>query len=258
MSDRNANEDLAIRESLRKSHTEERIRDRLQSPKSQVYLRDFIYGAIDGAVTTFAVVSGVAGAELSSSIIIVLGLANLLGDGFSMAAGNFLGVRAEEQLRESARRMEHHHIRHFPEGEREEIRQIFAEKGFEGEDLERAVNVITSDVERWVNTMLQDEHGLALEGPSAVRAAGATFVAFIVIGAIPLAPFVIALVWPAWIPRPFLISSALTGAAFFAVGAAKSRFVKQSWWAAGLETTAVGGAAAALAYWVGVLLRDVV
>ena len=64
---------------------------------NSTYLKDFIYGAIDGAVTTFAVVSGVAGAGLSSSIIIILGIANLVADGFSMAVGNFLGSRAENQ-----------------------------------------------------------------------------------------------------------------------------------------------------------------
>ena len=80
-------------------HTPEAIRERIRSGSTQGFLKDSIYGAIDGAVTTFAVVSSVTGAGLSSGIVIILGLANLLGDGFSMAAGIFW----ERELRTSRR-----------------------------------------------------------------------------------------------------------------------------------------------------------
>jgi VIT1/CCC1 family predicted Fe2+/Mn2+ transporter len=130
------------------THTPERIRQRLQAPTTHSYLRDFVYGAIDGTVTTFAVVSAVAGAGLSTGVIIVLGVANLVGDGFSMAASNYLGTKTEEELREKARKMEEYHIAHSPQGEREEIRQIFAGKGFADEQLEHVVDVITADHRR--------------------------------------------------------------------------------------------------------------
>jgi VIT1/CCC1 family predicted Fe2+/Mn2+ transporter len=247
-----------IRRQLRASHTPDQIRNRLRAAPRHSYLRDFIYGAIDGTVTTFAIVSGVAGAGLPAQIVIVLGVANVVADGFSMAASNYLGTRAEEQLREQARQTERDHIRHYPDGEREEIRQIFADKGFRGDDLERAVAIITADVDRWIDTMLTDELGLSLSTPSPMKAAAATLVAFVLVGLVPLLSFVVQLVSPELVAQPYLWSSLLTGVTFFAVGAAKSRFVNESWIWSGMETLLIGGAAALLAYLVGAWLGGLV
>jgi VIT1/CCC1 family predicted Fe2+/Mn2+ transporter len=216
-----------------------------------------VYGAVDGIVTTFAVVSGVAGASLSERIVIILGMANLLADGFSMAVSNFLGTRAELQRQARARREEERHVSLVPEGEREEIRQIFAAKGFEGEDLDRAVAVITGDQERWVDTMLAEELGFATERPEPLRAAAATFLAFVVVGFLPVSVFVLDALLPGDIAHPFAWSAALTAIAFAAVGAIKARMVEQAAWRGALETVAIGGAAAVLAYLVGALLENV-
>ena len=243
---------------LKSEHTPEAIRRRLAFGPQHNYLRDFVYGAVDGSVTTFAVVSGVAGARLSTEIVIILGLANLIADGFSMAVGNYLATHAEQELREQARRTEEIHIKKIPEGEREEIRQIFAAKGFKGEDLERVVNVITSDPKRWVDTMLQEEMGMPGRGPSPIRAAVTTFIAFVTVGFFPLTTFVYQWFSPSILLNPFLTSAAITGAAFFGVGAFKGQFVGKSWLKAGLETFWVGSAAACLAYGVGLLLRGLI
>lgn len=244
-------------ERLASGHTPAGVRARLSSPPRPSYLRDFVYGAIDGAVTTFAIVAGVAGADLSDSVIVILGFANLFADGFSMAASNFLGTRAEQQRRERARREEERQIAQIPKGEREEIRQIFAAKGFAGDDLDRVVDVITADPQVWVETMMTEELGYGADNSEPLRSAGATFLAFVTVGFLPLAVFVVDAVTPGEIAEPFAWSAAMTAIAFLAVGGLKARFVDQPAWRSGVETMAVGGAAAALAFGVGVALQGV-
>jgi VIT1/CCC1 family predicted Fe2+/Mn2+ transporter len=244
-------------DAIRRDHSVEAIRERLSRGPKHSYLRDFIYGAIDGTVTTFAVVCGSAGAELSATVVIILGMANLIADGFSMAASNYLGIRAERQQHQLTRRTELEHIHRHPEGEREEIRQIFARKGFQGPELEHAVDVITSSVDRWADTMLQEEHGVAGPGPSPLRAALATLIAFVVVGFVPLAPFAFQAASGLG-QRVFLWSGILTAGAFFATGVMKARFVQQQTLLSGLETLIIGGSAATLAYLIGVLLKSVI
>ncbi|MGB7348021.1 MAG: VIT1/CCC1 transporter family protein [Pirellulaceae bacterium] len=241
---------------LADSHSYEQVRDRLEQENRPDYLSDFVYGAIDGTVTTFAVVSGVAGADLSSSIVIILGFANLIGDGFSMAASNFLGTRTDMQLHEKIRNREAAEIEAYPEGEREEVRQIYAAKGFSGELLESVVSTITADKQRWIDTMMTEEMGLSLTRRSPLRAASATMIAFLFVGLIPLLPFIVELVSAESILRPYVVSSVMAAAAFFFVGAIKSRFVQQRWYWSGLETLLVGGSAAVLAYGVGMALGN--
>lgn len=239
---------------LIRRHQRSAIARRLSRGPENFYLRDFIYGAIDGLVTTFAIVAGVAGAGLSTTVVIILGVANLLADGFSMGASNYLGVRADNQLKEKTRREELREIDLYPEGEAEEVRQIFAAKGFSGEQLEDIVTTITADRGLWVNTMLQDEHGLSLAHLSPVKAGSATFVAFVLLGTLPLLPFVVSALFAPEATSLYAWSAALTAMGFLVVGAAKGAQVGSSKAASALETLAVGGAAAGLAYAVGAFL----
>ncbi|QHT71295.1 hypothetical protein GXP67_33895 [Rhodocytophaga rosea] len=249
--------DAQQRTIIEAAHTQESIRKRLQNNAAHSYLKDLVYGAVDGTVTTFAVVSGVAGAQLSPSIIIIMGLANLLADGFSMAVSNYLGTRTENELLEKTRAEELRQIRLYPEGEKEEIRQIFAGKGFTGEHLEKAVDIITANPSLWTNTMLQEEHNLSLYGATAWKAALATFIAFVLIGIIPVFPFLWNWGFGENFRQPFVWSSILTGFAFFGIGSVKSRFVGKTWYSSGLETLLLGGGAAVLAYLVGILLKGI-
>ena len=155
---------------LEHEHSREAIAERLAAGTRHNYLRDFVYGGIDGAVTTFAVVAGTIGADLPARVVLILGAANLVADGFSMASSNFLGTRAERDDFVRIREIEARHIRIDPDGEREEIRQIYSAKGFQGEALERIVEFVISEDERWIATMLMEEYGLPREIRSEWRA----------------------------------------------------------------------------------------
>lgn len=233
---------------LTHQHTPEAISQRLSEGPSSSYLRDWIYGGIDGAVTTFAVVSGSAGAQLSAKTILILGFANLIADGFSMAAGNYLGTKAETEQWQQLDLFERYQIRNEPHGEAEEIRQILRRKGFQGDLLESAVQRITSDPENWVRMMLTEEYGLPFSIRSASLAALSTFSAFLICGFIPLAPFVFGA------SKASSVASLLTLLVFFGIGSFKSHWSLTSWWKSGVTTLALGASAAGLAYGVGWIL----
>jgi VIT1/CCC1 family predicted Fe2+/Mn2+ transporter len=237
---------------LEHGHHPGEIARRLEMGPKASYLRDWVYGGIDGTVTTFAIMAGVVGADLSAGVVIVLGIANLLADGFSMAAANYSSTKTEIEEYQQIRRMEERHVDLAPEGEREEIRQIFQAKGFKGRALDTAVEVITERRERWIDTMMTEEHGMPPVNRSPVRSALYTFLAFVLCGSVPILAFLLGL------SHPLPLATAMTGATFFAIGSLRSRWSPTPWWRAGLETLAIGMAAAGVAFAVGYLLQGLI
>lgn len=227
---------------LEHSHRPADIASRLATGPDASYLRDWIYGGIDGAVTTFAVVAGSLGADLSSKVILILGIANLLADGFSMAAANYSGSKSENEDYARLKAVEEKHISVAPDGEREEIRQIFLTKGFEGEDLETMVRLVTSNRAAWIETMMQGEYGMTDATRTPMKAALYTFAAFIVFGSIPLLPFVLDL------PASAITATVMTALAFFTIGSFRAHWSQRHWISCGLETMAIGMLAAGIAF----------
>ena len=226
-------------------HSPAEIAERLAGGAKTQYLREIVFGGIDGAVTTFAIVAGVAGAGLSHGIIVALGIANILADGFSMAAGNFSGTKAEADDRKRIIEIEERHIQFHRDGELEELRQILHQRGLSGDVLEQATTAIAADKRKWIDMMLTDEYGLPLEAPTPIRAALATFVSFLAAGSVPLVPFVLQM------ENAFEIATLSTLVVFFLIGTVKSRWSLAKWWWSGSETLAIGALAAGIAYFVG-------
>ncbi len=215
------------------------------------YIAEFVYGGIDGAITTFAVVAGAAGAGAGIEWVIIFGVANLIADGFSMSVGNYFSTKSERERFEKHKAVEYWEVDNLREREVEEIREIYANKGFKGELLEQVVSVITSDKDVWVDTMMKEELEMTKDSKLPIYTATATFGSFLLIGSIPLLSYIIAAVADLSQDRLFFISCVATGMALTLIGFMKAMVNERSWIKGVLETVLLGGLAAFLAYFAG-------
>ena len=224
-------------------HNETSIHGLTWLSRYEKYLGPFVYGGIDGCVTTFAVVAGAVGAGLASDVIIILGFANLLADGFSMSIGAYLSSKSERSYYFKQKAIEYW--------------EVDREKGFEGETLEKIVDVITADKDRWVNVMMKEELGMSLEERSPLKIGLVTYVSFILIGIIPLTVYVWDYLQPTG-SNLFVISSVLTAAGFMIIGVLKSYVTQTKLWRGVMETILLGLIAALVAYFVGDWLEKII
>lgn len=225
-----------------------------QNLNLNAFLPEFVYGGIDGAVTTFAVVAGASGAGLDTNIVIILGFANLIADGFSMSVGNYLSTKSEQQAYQRDRAYEYWSIEHMRDSEVEEIREIYRKKGFEGPLLEQVVSVITADRDRWVDVMMKEELEVAPSPRKPLHTALATFVSFQLLGLVPMIAYVLDLFVSLEAQRLFPLACLLTGLAFLVIGYLKARVNHISILRSMGETLLLGAIAAALSYVAGDLL----
>lgn len=237
-----------------KLHSSSSVFDRFQT-----YLGEFVYGGIDGSVTTFAVVAGATGANLDSSVIIILGFANLFADGFSMSVGGYLSAKSQLDNYKKHRKIEYWEVDNIPEKEKEEVREIYRAKGFDGELLEQIVEVITADKDRWVDVMMKDELNMIEESNSPFMKGLTTFISFLLVGFIPLMTYVADYIFN--IKESFNLffgAAFLTSIAFIFIGYLKSIVTQSNRFKGIIETLSLGIIAALVAYFVGELLEKIV
>lgn len=221
------------------------------------YLGEMVYGGLDGIITTFAVVTGVAGAQLGIPVILILGMANLLADGFSMATGAYLSTKSEQEYYRKEWQREAWEVKHFPEGERMELMDVYRSRGYSDEDASQLVDIQSREPTRWVNAMMLDELGMMKDESHPFTNALVTFGAFVVAGSVPLLVYLTGLVVPIPEVITFPISLGMSALALFGLGAAKVLVTKLNPLRSGLEMLIVGGLAAVVAYVVGVVLKGI-
>ncbi len=207
-------------------------------------VRELVFGANDGLVAAFAVASGVNGAGVQSKVILIAGLAELIGGTISMALGAYLSTKSQIEYYRGEMNREGYEVDNFPEVEKQEIREIYEAKGFKGEMLERIISHITSDKDRWVEIMMREELGLSIDQTvSPLKSGIATGGAYAFGALMPIIPYLFMQ------PSNGLIASAvLTLSVLFGVGAAKTVVTGKNTLRSGLESMAIGGLAAAATF----------
>lgn len=218
-------------------------------------LKSAVYGGLDGIITTFAVVAGVAGAELSAGIALILGFANLLADGLSMAIGDYLSTRSEKEFQRTERKREEWEVDNCPEGEKLELIELYQEKGLSKEDATQVVQIFAKNKKVWVDVMMVEELGILEDDEPPLKSALVTFVSFVTFGLVPLLSFVAAEFLPGLKQQTFPIAIGLTAGTLYLLGSLKTRFTDIPWWKSGLEMLLVGGLAATASFVIGILLR---
>ena len=220
------------------------------------YLRDSVYAANDGIVTTFAVVAAVAGAALESNIIIVLGFANLLADAFSMATGNYMGTRSEGDQYDHEKQKARTVLQKKPDRIKEYVVERLQSLGHTGKDATTIATTMMKHKESFLDFFLYHKLGTGESGVSdALKNGAVTFVAFIIAGAVPLIPYVVLSGNDQ--DQNFLIACICTGLTMFFVGAIRTIFSAKSWVWGGLEMLIAGGIAATIAFGIGWGIKEV-
>jgi VIT1/CCC1 family predicted Fe2+/Mn2+ transporter len=229
-----------------------------QSPFSE-YLKEIVYGGVDGIVTTFAVVAGFSGASLATNstlqlsflTVLLFGLANLFADSLSMGLGSFLSLRAERDVYKSIKNREAKEIKENTEFEREETIEILNKEGFSKEDARKMTGLMEKNPKYWTSWMMNYE--LELPNPENTNpflTGLSTTISFIVFGFIPLIPFLFTY---ANSKETFTYSIVFTFLALFLLGVLKWRVVKVDFWRSVGEIILIGAVAASVAYFVGTL-----
>lgn len=213
-------------------------------------LRAAVFGANDGLVSNASLILGVAGASGDTKVIALSGIAGLLAGAFSMAAGEYVSVRSQRELLEFQLGLEKDELERYPDDEAEELALIYEARGIARERALEFARDIVRDPAVALDTLAREELGL---DPSALGspwgAAVASFLAFAVGAALPLAPLLLA-------PPAYALAAAMaiTAAALFGIGATLSLFTGRGALRGGLRMLAIGAAAGAATYGIGSLL----
>ena len=216
------------------------------------WLRPTIFGMMDGLVSNFALIAGVAGANSSNTAIALAGWAGLVGGAFSMATGEYVSVQSQNESTRAEVEVERHELKHNAQAELDELTQMYISRGVDPDTAAKVATQLSRDPDQALLIHAQEELGVdPTQLPSPWVAAGSSIASFSVGAFIPLLPYLFG-VDTLW------YSGLLALVALFLAGALSSRFTVRAWWFAGLRQLLLGGVAAAVTYGVGSLFHTTV
>jgi len=227
-------------------------------------LKPLIFGGLDGILTSFAIVAGAVGGAVGPKVVLILGFSNIFADALAMGVGEFLSSKAESEWILSERKREMWEMENYPEGEIQEMIDIYEEKGMTREDAKAVITTMAKYKDFFVNIMMAEE--LELNVPpddyktESFKDGIIMFCSFAFFGALPLLGYVII---PTTFPNLddfflFYTACTVTGIVLFIMGCIKSIFSASKWYISGLETFLLGGACATVAYTIGQAVDSII
>jgi vacuolar iron transporter family protein len=224
------------------------------------HIKSIVFGGMDGIITTFAVVAGAVGGGLGTEVILILGFSSVFADAVSMGVGDALSTKSENEyiLMEKAR--EKWELDNHPEGEIEEMIDLYVNKGMTKDDATEVINRMAKYPDFFVNVMMAEELELQVpdDDDNPWIDGAVTFGSFVFFGTIPLLGY-LCFYAAGFSPQIlFIIACCITALALFGLGVVKSRITKQLWYKSGFEVLGLGGGAACIAYLVGALVEGAV
>lgn len=218
-------------------------------------IRQITFGMNDGVVSIFALLAGLAGSGQSPKIILITLVAATIAGALSMAAGEFISSKSEADYYNHEIEQESLEISLCPDIEKEELRQIYRDKGFEGELLESIVTHLSKDKDQWVKEMVIDELGVTdIEHGAEIKSSLIIFVAFIMGACFPTLPYLLLVSFDVEADIIFKIATVVTVGGLFLSGALKKFVTGVNWLKSGLEMLAVGFFAFSVAYVIGLFI----
>ena len=215
-------------------------------------VRDVVIGMSDGLTVPFALAAGLSGANVGTSVVVLAGLAEIAAGAIAMGLGGYLAARTDQEHYESELQREIDETRELPDEEAAEVARVFQGWGLTDQQIEPIVAAISSDEKRWVDFMMRFELGLEEPDPKrAVSSATTIGISYIAGGLIPLAPYF----FMHDLRTGLIASVAVTLSALCIFGCIKARFTGIPLWRGGLQTTLIGGLAAAAAFAIARLFR---
>ncbi|WP_242902086.1 VIT1/CCC1 transporter family protein [Actinomadura terrae] len=212
------------------------------------WLRPAVFGAMDGLVSNFALIAGMAGGQGSQKVVLLAGLAGLAAGAFSMAAGEYISVASQSELAQAEIEVERLELARHPAAEERELAEVFEGRGVDPATAAEVARQLMRDPDEALEVHTREELGVSPgDLPSPVLAAGSSFLSFAVGALLPVLPYLLGAssLWPA---------AVIAALGLFGAGALVSRVTSRAWWYGGLRQLAFGAAAAAITYGVGALI----
>jgi DNA damage-binding protein 1 len=226
------------------------------------FVKAVLFGALDGVLTSFAIVAGATGGGMGTDVVVIVGFSSILADALSMGVGEYLSSKAHNDYVEQARKREEWHVKNNRERGVEDMVEMYLERGMEASDARAIVNSLSKYDKFFVDALVSEELGVPnykqMDECDCIKEGILMFFSFVLFGSLPLLPF---LLTPHFYANGtqndmFLYSCIATGISLFIVGSCKSSFSARGWFFSGLETVLLGGACSGLAYEVGLFLEE--